>query len=123
MNMLASLCPRHKHGLSDGSAGRAAHGITAAFAATWMYGGYRRETNDAAEEALEPPLGPGGKLVVVRGCQLAPGPTQEGIGAAHGPRGQYGGSTGGSIAILECPFNPRYMSEGVLGHPVAPQIN
>ena len=47
-----------------------------------------------AEEALGPPLGPGGKSGGVRGCPLIPGPTQGGIGAAHGPQNQFGGSTG-----------------------------
>ena len=51
---------------------------------------------------------------------MAPGPTQGGIGAARGPRGQYGGSTRGRMAVLGCPFDPENNSEGV-GHPLALQ--
>ena len=39
-------------------------------------------------------MGPGRKSVGVRGSPLTPGPTQGGIGAAHGPRKQFGGSIG-----------------------------
>ena len=75
-------------------------------------GCYQRETNGAAEEALGPPLGTRGNSVGVRGYPLAPGPTRGGIGAAHRPWGQYGGSTGGRMAVLGCPSNPWNKLEG-----------
>ena len=79
-------------------------------------GCYQREATGAAEEALGPPLGPGGQSLGVRGCPQALGPTKGGIGAAHGPRGQYSGSTGGHMEVLGCPSDPWNNSEGVLGH-------
>ena len=50
--------------------------------------------NGGAGEVLGPPMGPGGKSMGVQGSLLTPGATQGGIGAAHGPRKQFGGSTG-----------------------------
>ena len=82
-----------------------------------------REANCAAEEALGPPLGPGGKSMGARGCPLAPGPTQGGRATAYAPRGHYGGSTRGCMAQLGYPSDPWNNSEGVLGHPLAPQTN
>ena len=46
-------------------------------------------------------MSPGRTLVRVRRRPFAPGPTQGGIGANRGPRGRYGGNTGGRMAVLE----------------------
>ena len=77
----------------------------------------------AVEEAFGTGRGPWGKSVRVRGRPVALGLTQGGIGATRGPRGQYGGSTGEHMAVLGCPSDPWNNSEGVLGHPLAPQTN
>ena len=95
MNMSASLCPHHRYRLGSSLARRAAHVVMAARAATWVVlGCYKREANGGAEEALGPPLAPEGESVEVHGCPLTSRPTQGGIGAAHGARDQFGGSTG-----------------------------
>ena len=122
--MSVSLCPRHRYWPGGGSAGRKAHGITAAPAATgvvWGATSGRRRAQPRrhwgrrwASEENQWEYG---------GVPPAPGLTEGGIAAAQGPRGQYGGSTGGRIVILGCPSDPWNNSEGVLGHPLVPQTN
>ena len=82
---------------------------------SWGYRG-APSPHGQLREVSGPPTGPGGKSVGVWGCPLTQGPTHGGIGAAHGFREQFSGSTGVSP-------DPKTNPRRYRGRPRAPGEN
>ena len=88
-------------------------GPRAAEETMWGYRG-APQPQDPPREASRPPTGPGRKSVGVWGCPLTPGPTQGGIGAAHGSGEQFGWT----VRVSRDPWNNSWRYSGV---PLAPE--